>query len=73
MDGWGTYSNRKKITIIASILLIVAVLFWNPFTRQVILFLLPLGSGLDDIIFIFCLVAGGVLMLIRFLAGKKMD
>lgn len=73
MDKWRSFSNRKKITLIAVTLLVVAVLFWNPMTRQAIVFLLPLGSGVDDLIFAVCLVIGLVLLAIRIIAGKKMD
>jgi len=34
------------------IALVILFLFWNPMTRAVILFILPLGSGVDDLVMI---------------------
>lgn len=73
MNRWYGYSNGKKITIIALVLLTVAILFWIPPIRMAILWLLPLGSGIDDLIFIVTLTFGGILLIVRFIAGKKMD
>lgn len=42
--------NRKNIMF--ATILVVAYLLWNPVTRSVVLLVLPLGSGYDDIAFI---------------------
>ena len=73
MDRWHNYSNGRKITTVALILLAVAVAFWIPPVRMAILWLLPLGSGVDDLVFVVTLTFGGILLLVRFIAGKKMD
>lgn len=66
-------SARNRIGTIAIVLLVIGFLFWIPFTRAAILYILPLGSGLDDIIFIGALAIGGILLVIRAIAGKKMS
>ena len=54
------------------ILLALTFLFWNPYTRQVILFLLPLGSGVDDVIFWFLAILTGVVWIfLQFLNKEK--
>jgi len=54
-------------------LIFVAVVFvmWNPITRQVVLFLLPLGSGVDDLVFIIAIVFAIVLRLILVIKEKR--
>lgn len=47
-------------------LLGVAFLFWNPMTRTVILWILPLGSGIDDLIVVSALV---VVLFLSFVKG----
>lgn len=56
---WG---NWKKVMIATSILIL---LFWIPVTRSAILFVLPLGSGLDDLIFFVLLIIACVLLMMR--------
>jgi len=73
MDKWYNLSNGQKITMIALTLLTVALLFWIPPVRMAILWLLPLGSGIDDLVFIIALTFGGILFAFRVIAGKKMD
>ena len=46
-------------------LLGLALLFIMPFTRQIILFILPLGSGVDDLIFFVLLLLAFLVFLIR--------
>jgi len=70
---WDNMSARNRIGTIAIVLLVIGFLFWIPFTRAAILYILPLGSGLDDIIFIGALAIGGILLVIRAIAGKKMS
>jgi hypothetical protein len=41
--------------------LAVGLLFWFPLTRAAILFILPLGSGIDDLIAVFSFVVAAAL------------
>lgn len=43
----------------------VLILLWIPFTRQLIVLILPLGSGIDDLVFFAVLAIVGALLLIR--------
>jgi len=43
----------------------VAFIMWIPVTRQIVLFILPLGSGIDDLVFITALVVAIVIWVIR--------
>lgn len=43
----------------------VLILLWIPFTRQLIVLILPLGSGIDDLAFFAVLAIVGALLLIR--------
>jgi hypothetical protein len=45
-----------------------AFLFWHPLTRAVMLWLLPLGSGVDDVIVMVLLVLGVALV-----AGRRLQ
>ena len=66
-DGWwARASHRQKVTAMAFIALVVALLFWFPPTRMIILFVLPLGSGFDDLIFIGALLLTGLFFAFRF-------
>lgn len=56
---WG---NWRKVMLVTSILIL---LFWIPVTRSAILFVLPLGSGLDDLIFFVLLILACVLLMMR--------
>lgn len=47
-------SNWAKLLIIIGIL---CLLMLHPITRSVIMFILPLGSGIDDLIFFILLFA----------------
>jgi len=44
--------SMNKTTKTLVIALVILFLFWNPMTRAVILFILPLGSGVDDLVMI---------------------
>jgi hypothetical protein len=57
---------RKKIFKWAIALSVIAFLFIQPLTRQVILFILPLGSGVDDLIFV---VVGIIALVAWFVFG----
>lgn len=54
----------KTLTYTVGVLVLL-FLFWNPLTRQVILWLLPLGSGVDDVVFLVLLVFGGTIITVR--------
>ena len=61
-------SSRKPLTNWQKAMLVVvalAVLMLIPITRALILFLLPLGSGIDDLIFFVLLACVGILLLIK--------
>lgn len=49
----------------ALVLAVVAFLFWNPITRRIIILILPLGSGIDDLIVIVALVLILILAFVR--------
>lgn len=55
-------SNWTKVLIV---LCVLALLLANPLTRQMILLILPLGSGIDDLIFFVVLAAIGAVLLVR--------
>lgn len=55
-------SNWAKTMIVLCLLLILMI---NPFTRQVIFLILPLGSGIDDLIFFILLIITLLVFLIR--------
>jgi len=63
----------KRIGYTALAFIIVALLFWNPFTRSIILFILPLGSGMDDLIFIAALIAAIVFGAFWYFRKRKGD
>jgi len=65
--------DKRLITGIAVAALIIALLFWNPTTRSVILIILPLGSGIDDLIFLAALILAVVFVAFRVIAGRKIS
>lgn len=60
-------SNWAKTMIVLCLLLILML---NPFIRQLIIFILPLGSGIDDLIFFILLYVTIIVFLIR---GARLD
>jgi len=64
MDGQRKLSNWAKTMIVLCVLLLLLA---NPVTRQMILLILPLGSGIDDLIFFVVLAAIGFVLLLRVL------
>lgn len=62
------WTNWKKITIA---LCIAVLLMLFPLTRHFILLLLPLGSGVDDLIFFILLFVLAVLLVIRTVPVKN--
>ena len=56
-------TTLTKILIFVGVL---AFLLWHPVTRRVIVFILPLGKGVDDLIFWALLI---VFVLIAFIKG----
>jgi hypothetical protein len=53
---------RKRLLWIAVGALIFAILLWHPSSRQIIIFLLPLGSGYDDLLGLIGLIIGGLFL-----------
>lgn len=49
---WDSLDNKGKVGCLGLITLAIGILFWIPMTRAAILFILPLGSGIDDLIFL---------------------
>lgn len=62
-------SNWSKTMIALAILL---VLMLNPMTRSVIMLILPLGSGIDDLIFFGVLFGAMVLLLMKTMTERNL-
>lgn len=60
--------NWLKTVIILSL---IAVLFVNPITRSIILFILPLGSGIDDLIVFVLIIAICLILLGKLIIKEK--
>ena len=60
-------SNWSKVMLVV---LTLIILFFIPFTRSVILFILPLGSGVDDLIFFALLFVAFILLLMKILPDR---
>jgi len=69
---WNSLSNGDRLFVVGAIVLAVGVLFWIPFTRTVIVTILPLGSGIDDLICVGGVLLGLLLIVFRVVAGKRM-
>lgn len=67
MAGKRPLSNWAKTMIVLCLLLVLMI---NPMTRQMIFLILPLGSGVDDLIFIILLFVTLTVFLIR---GAQLD
>lgn len=67
MAGKRPLSNWAKTMIVLCLLLVLMI---NPLTRQMIFLILPLGSGVDDLIFIILLFVTLTVFLIR---GAQLD
>lgn len=48
-----------------AILSVILILLWIPFTRYIIFWLLPVGSGIDDLIFCAVAIAVFVIAFVR--------
>jgi membrane protease YdiL (CAAX protease family) len=55
-------NKRRFYTILVAILVLA---LWNPYTRQTIIWLLPLGSGFDDLVFVLLLIVGLTILVVR--------
>ena len=60
-------SNWSKVMLVV---LTLIILFFIPFTRSIILFILPLGSGVDDLIFFALLFVAFFLLLMKILPDR---
>jgi hypothetical protein len=58
MDG-GIRGRLLKVAIGA---LVFVLLLWHPTSRQIIIFILPLGSGYDDLLGLIGLIIGGIFL-----------
>lgn len=45
---------------------LLAILLWHPVTRRIIIFILPLGRGVDDIV-MWCLIV--IFIIVAFVKG----
>ena len=54
---------RKRLLWVAVGALVFAILLWHPLSRQIIILILPLGSGYDDLLGLVGLIIGGLLLL----------
>lgn len=53
---------RGRLLKVAVGALVFVILLWHPTTRQIIVFILPLGSGYDDLLGLIGLLVGGVFL-----------
>jgi hypothetical protein len=53
---------RRRLLIVAVGALLFVILLWHPTTRQIIVFLLPLGSGYDDLLGLIGLIVGAIFL-----------
>ena len=51
---------------------VFAFCMWNPITRQIVLIILPFGSGLDDLVFLAA-TAGAFIAWLLYKAQKRKD
>jgi len=58
----------KKVAIYACV---IAFLFANPYTRMFILWLLPLGSGIDDLVEIIAIIIAIVFGVYYYIRRKR--
>lgn len=70
MDWWHKLSDRGKILVLGIASITIGVVFYLPFTRSIILWVLPLGSGVDDLCFFGFFGFGVVMLVMRFLTSK---
>ena len=64
-----TWKQTKDVLIMVAVALF---LLWNPFTRQAILFVLPLGSGIDDLVFLVLLAVTLVFGLVYYIQRRRL-
>jgi hypothetical protein len=58
MDG----EIRGRLLKVAIGVLVFVLLLWHPTSRQIIIFILPLGSGYDDLLGLVGLIIGGIFL-----------
>jgi hypothetical protein len=58
MDG----EIRGRLLKVAIGVLVFVLLLWHPTSRQIIIFILPLGSGYDDLLGLIGLIIGGIFL-----------
>ncbi len=54
-----------------AVFIIIAVLFWIPLTRRVLIWLLPLGKGIDDLVVFIALSIAGTIYGRRWLSNLR--
>ena len=53
---------RGRLLKVAIGALVFVLLLWHPTSRQIIIFILPLGSGYDDLLGLVGLIIGGIFL-----------
>jgi hypothetical protein len=53
---------RGRLLKVAVGALVFVILLWHPATRQIVVFILPLGSGYDDLLGLIGLVVGAIFL-----------
>jgi hypothetical protein len=53
---------RGRLLWVALGALVLAILLWHPTSRQIIILILPLGSGFDDLLGLIGLIVGGLFL-----------
>jgi hypothetical protein len=62
--------DKKRILIATGIAAALAFSLWHPLLRQIVLFILPLGSGVDDLVFFAALIFVGIGFVLYYTNGK---
>lgn len=60
---------KRKYILIGLVILLFAL--WNPVTREILLWLLPLGSGVDDLVFLLIAAISGAYGLAYWSARRR--
>lgn len=70
-SGWQNLGDKAKLSWLIIACLVLAACFFIPFTRQIILFILPLGSGVDDAIVMLAILCAVIFFIARYAMSKK--
>ena len=70
LNAWRGLSNKGKTFAIGMACVVIGILFYLPFTRSLILWILPLGSGIDDLCFFGFVLFGLFMLVFGFITNK---